>query len=337
MSTEMVLEEKSTYPSTSTPNYDAAWKNIIEKLFRAFVAFFAPGLYEKISFATPPEFLNKELHEIIIENRDGTNYTDQIVKVSLKDGTDKWILIHVEVQDKVTRDFPDRMFRYFYRIYDKFDHEIYAIAVITSETKSAYPDYYRYSFQKTKLTYEYDIFKFHDYTIAELEKSDNPFAAAGIAAKYANKSKKDETQSYKFKRKLMKQVLKKYSLRDPQSRIYIEALFYFIDVMLSIPQELQEKLRNEIIQHAEKEGFQMSTTDREMYSPTLDGIVEKLAKDRIEKGIEEGIEEGKQKGIEEAKITVAKNLMKENFSDEKIAKLTDLDIEKVRTIRESLD
>jgi hypothetical protein len=33
MSTGIVLEEKSNYQSSPTPNYDAAWKNIIEKLF----------------------------------------------------------------------------------------------------------------------------------------------------------------------------------------------------------------------------------------------------------------------------------------------------------------
>ncbi|GAB3804305.1 hypothetical protein [Virgibacillus kimchii] len=130
MSVELVLEEPSDYKSISPPNYDAAWKNIIEKLFKEFVQFFAPELYTQISFAEEPEFLKQELHKIIIKNLEGTNYSDQIVKVSLKNGTEKWDLIHVEVQDEVTKDFSKRMFRYFYRIFDKFDHEIYAIALI---------------------------------------------------------------------------------------------------------------------------------------------------------------------------------------------------------------
>ena len=49
-----------------------------------------------------------------------------------------------------------------------------------------------------------------------------------------------------------------------------------------------------MIEHAEKEGiFQMGATDREIYSPTLDGMVEKIAKERIEQGKEEAKREGK--------------------------------------------
>lgn len=85
----MVLEEKSNYKSNSPPNYDAAWKKIIEELFKEFVHFFAPDLLKEISFTKEPEFLKQELSEILIKNLEGTNYTDQIVKVSLKDGTEK--------------------------------------------------------------------------------------------------------------------------------------------------------------------------------------------------------------------------------------------------------
>ncbi|GAB3804312.1 hypothetical protein [Virgibacillus kimchii] len=122
----------------------------------------------------------------------------------------------------------------------------------------------------------------------------------------------------------------------------MEALFYFIDVLLKIPDDLQEKLMGEMIDHAGKEGFiQMDATNRDMYSPTLDGMIERLAKERIEKGIkqgkEKGREEGRREGMEEAKIVLAKNLIKENFSNEKIAKLISWEPDKIQAIRESED
>ena len=44
-------------------------------------------------------------------------YPARRVKVRLKDGTEEWLLIHVEVQGTHEEDFDRRMFRYFYRLY----------------------------------------------------------------------------------------------------------------------------------------------------------------------------------------------------------------------------
>src|SRR5690625_5650645 len=62
------------------------------------------------------------------------------------------------------------MFQYFYRIYDRFDEEVYAIALLTSERKSNKPDYFHYAFHGTTVNYTYNTYKFHEQSISELEK-----------------------------------------------------------------------------------------------------------------------------------------------------------------------
>lgn len=75
------------------------------------------------------------------------------MKVFLKSGEERWILVHIEVQARTNKDFAKRMFRYFYRIYDRFEREVYAIAIITDDVESVHPDYFHYSFYGTRIEY----------------------------------------------------------------------------------------------------------------------------------------------------------------------------------------
>src|SRR5690625_1132825 len=102
MLTEIVQEKPVDYGS---PDYDGLWKKVIADLFEEFMLFFAPDLYEEIDFNKAPDFLQQELFKEILQRKKGRNVADQIVKVSLKSGEDKWILIHIEVQGEDSTDF----------------------------------------------------------------------------------------------------------------------------------------------------------------------------------------------------------------------------------------
>lgn len=184
MVSEKVLENEADYGLF--PDYDGLWKRIIEDLFEEFMLFFAPDLHEEINFSRQPEFLKQELFERVIKKKKGKKIADEIVKVHLKDGKNKWILIHVEVQGEDGDKFSKRMFQYFYRIFDKYDKEVYAIALMTGDRPIEFPAAYRYDFHCTHVHYVYNAYRFHDHTIEELEASNNPFALAIIAGKYAN-------------------------------------------------------------------------------------------------------------------------------------------------------
>jgi len=57
---------------------------------------------------------------------------DKLVKVFLRDGIERWILLHVEVQGNNGKQFPGRMFEYFVRLY-KRGRPVAAIAVLTGK------------------------------------------------------------------------------------------------------------------------------------------------------------------------------------------------------------
>ncbi|WP_186671157.1 Rpn family recombination-promoting nuclease/putative transposase [Sporosarcina sp. BP05] len=141
----LILEKTSAY-KVSNVDQDGLWKKVIADLFEDFLLFFLPDLYEKIDFTKPPDFLQQELFKVIIEKKKGRKIADQIVKVHLKDGQEKWILIHIEVQGDADLDFPKRMFQYFYRIYDRYDQEIVAMAIQTGADERIIPNAFEYAY-----------------------------------------------------------------------------------------------------------------------------------------------------------------------------------------------
>ena len=52
-------------PSTKAKGkYDSPWKTIIERHFRAFLAFFFPEIEQAIDWTRPPQSLDKELESL---------------------------------------------------------------------------------------------------------------------------------------------------------------------------------------------------------------------------------------------------------------------------------
>lgn len=285
----------------------------LAELFQEFIEFFAPSLSEQIDFTKKADFLQQELYQQIIQKK-GKNYADLIVKVFLKNGEEKFILVHIEVQAIGGEAFAERMFRYFYRIYDKFNVEVYAIALLTDATYQSHNEKFNYSFHGTELTYRYNTYKFHGKDPEKLKQSSNPFALAVTAGIYASKSKNNEEKRYKFKEELIKLILQKYSHRDEK---FLTALIYFVDYLLQVPEEWNEKLKVELEPMIKEGEAYMKGFKRLKDTPTF-GLIYK---------------EAEEKGREE----VAKRLINKNFSDTEVSDLTGLDMEKIVKLRKMMN
>ena len=97
-------------------DFDGAWKNMLsERRFASFVALFMPEAYLLIDWVRPVEFLEQELRAITRKSKRGNRTVDRLVKVWLNDGTENWILVHIEIQSQEDATFPLRMFQYRYR------------------------------------------------------------------------------------------------------------------------------------------------------------------------------------------------------------------------------
>ena len=103
-------------------DFDGAWKNMLtEQRFADFVAFFLPDLYDQIDWTERVVFLEQELRAITRKTKRGQRALDRLVKVWLTDGSEQWVLAHVEIQSQQDETLPKRLFQYYFRAFDLFD------------------------------------------------------------------------------------------------------------------------------------------------------------------------------------------------------------------------
>jgi len=106
--------------------------------------------------------LDNELLKISQKSGSKNRASDKLVEIRLKDGTDRCILVHIEVQDSKKDDFIFRMFQYHYRILDKLSKEIVALAIYTDGNSKFKPNEYHKEFYGTELSYKFNTYKILD-------------------------------------------------------------------------------------------------------------------------------------------------------------------------------
>jgi hypothetical protein len=239
---------------------DEIWKNSIHALFHPMVKFHFPELYSAVDWSKECVFLEEELANLFSPERDGKRFVDVLAQITMKDGDDKYVLLHVEVQgygsgEKASLEFGERMFEYYYRVRDKWrNKDIAALAILTDENPNFRPDRYEASFFGTTLTYVFNICKIIDHDEEELEVSGNPFATLMLAAKRALKANRGDDGT----KMLFKLGLLRLCLRKGYSPDEIKALFFFLDWVVSFdrPDSKREFVR-EVKKLAEKEDADM--------------------------------------------------------------------------------
>lgn len=231
---------------------DAHWKYLIQSWFQDFVKFFLPSIYEEVDFTVPPIFLEKELDKINKgASKKGHKRCDKLVKVTKKDGTEQWLLIHIEVQDGYDKLFAKRMFIYYVRIFDLYDEDIAAIAIFTGDRLPPKPiNQYHRKVGNTNLTYEYETYvvkQLNTLTDEEaLLANDNPFAVVILACLYVLKTKVKDYEKNTTKEQIKQKERLKFKLKLlelAKERGYtndmIFSLLNFIKYVVKLPEELE--------------------------------------------------------------------------------------------------
>jgi hypothetical protein len=103
-----------------TADYDSPWKEALDGFFESFLALLFPAVYVEIDWTRGWESLDKEFQQVVREAEIGRRYVDKLVKVWTLGGAESWVLIHVEVQTTPEAEFPQRMYVYNYRIFDRY-------------------------------------------------------------------------------------------------------------------------------------------------------------------------------------------------------------------------
>ncbi len=251
------MEKKQTTTEQETPqtkerviDFDSNWKFLIIKYYFEFIAFFIPDLYADIDTTRPPIFLDNELQTIWRSMKTGLKMTDKLVKVWLKSGEERWILVHIEIQARFETLFSKRMFTISYRILDKYQVHPVELAVFVDTPAPKQFDTYENTLYGTSTRHTYNAYKIIDKTENELlKRDDNLFSLVVLANLRTIETKKEgaELDRLSFKKHLYNLLIE----RNFEPEVYYDVL-NFIDYLMILPEQLKIEYDNFTTKTSEK-------------------------------------------------------------------------------------
>ena len=261
-------------------DYDGAWKEALETFFVDFMAFFLPVAHAEIDWARGYTFLDQELSQIVQDAELGKRRVDKLVQVWRRDGTEAWVLVHIEIQSQHDVEFSERMYVYHYRIYDRYRRPVCSVAILGDGAPRWRPERFGYELWECEVAFRFPVIKLVDYNDrwAELETSANPFATVVMAHLKTQDTARNERARQAWKLTLLRRLYRLGYRRNDVIQLY-----RFIDWLMQLPKSLDQELWQTLKQ--EEGGEKM----------TYLTYAERIG---LEEGLEQGLRQGLLPGIE---------------------------------------
>jgi len=227
----------------SRDEYDNPWKEAISIYFQPFIELLFPDVNAIVDWTREYEFLDTVLQQVTRDDEIGERTADKLVKVWLKDGTETWILIHVEVQSQYQANFAERMYVYNSRIFGVYRQKVLSLAVLADDSPSWYPTQFEYNIGGSQVLLKFVLTKLLDYQQQwnALEQSLNPFSAIIMAHLKTQGTRQKPEDRLQWKLRIIKGLYQQgYSRED------IRELFRLIDWLMALPQPLDNSFQTEI-------------------------------------------------------------------------------------------
>ncbi|MGV8118155.1 MAG: Rpn family recombination-promoting nuclease/putative transposase [Candidatus Xenobiia bacterium LiM19] len=305
---------------------DDGWKIVLGHYLDDFLDFFFPHISEETERGRH-SFLDNELQSLSRRVGIGKRITDKLVKVFLRNGEEKWLLIHVEVQGEAEKGFEERLFIYSYRIYDRYRRDVATLAVLADDSRDFRPSGFEMGRWGCRHRFEFPSVKIFDYRerIDELERSMNPFAVVVLAHLRHYETERETRKRLFWKLSLVKDLDRKGFGGDVRTDLYL-----FIDWLLALPEPLEIEFNEEMIRY--EEGKEMA------YITSAERLgIKKGRKEGRKEGREEGRKEGRLEGIVKGKLETALTMLREGYSRETVKKLTGLTEEQLAGFEDRKD
>ncbi len=299
---------------------DNAWKDMLDRHFPEFIEFFFPEIYAAIDWSRKPVFLDKELAKLGPKHLKGKRLADKLAKVWLRSGQPLFVVLHSEIQGQARSDFNERMYVYNYRIKDRENCPVVSLGIITGSAGKIELGRYETELWGCRLLFEFPVARMIDWRGREPEllASKNPFALVVLAHLKVMEMKGDVRGKYRVKRELILLLQERgYSAEATRS------LLRFLDWLIRLPEELDQKLEIEIEEIAEGK--------RMPYVTSWERIAEK-------RGRKEGRKEGKKIGEKELLDTILRQLKRKigKLDNDVKLRLEKLSVARLKKLAEDL-
>jgi hypothetical protein len=349
--------KESQPPKEIVIDFDSNWKFLIIKYFYQFIDFFLPDLYADLDTSRAPVFLDNELQTIWRSMKTGMKMTDKLVRVWLKNGEERLVLVHIEIQARFETLFSKRMFTMSYRILDKNQVHPVALAVFVDTPVPSAFNSYEHEYYGTKTSYKYNAYKIIDQIEAELLKRDDNLFSLVVLANLRTIQTKTQIKADKEKAAFDRLLFKKHLYNLLKERNFEPEIYYdllnFIGYLMILPEQLEIEYDN----FTTKKSNEMTETIKLKASPGLKRTIDAmylgaygvdLAAERQSTKRQIQVEKRKAKAADlkatqadvkakEAQAKVAKFVLALRFdrTAEQIAAIADIDINEVKAILEA--
>jgi hypothetical protein len=313
---------------------DDAWKNYISKDFFDCLSIIHPILFAAVDRLIAPEFLEQEMSNALrgkYKVKGKEKKTDKLVKLRLLTGEDYYIYVHLEIQDQLKDDFPERLYIYRSLISLRYiTQNITTIVIFTGKPPTEKHTIFHHECFNSFVLYKFNYFVIAEQIEKELEASDSAFALAVLAAKYTIDTEGDEQRRLKFKQKIFELAENKQFPLDKLE----ELLRFVLDYML-----LSDEMENEFELKNLSPIFSPQNTDSMVITRGTRTLAAIYSSRVYGKTTEALLAEQKaeQKAEQEAeRLNTIQALLSINFSPEKIADLLGYNLKYVQKTAKKL-
>lgn len=310
-------KQRNNRSNAARKKNDELLKGAFEDNFFDFLRFVNPEAEQILDFSKGVDFMNTELFAIIPdrERKKDKRIADLLAKLYLKNGTETWVLLNVEIEGSDDSDFAFRLLQYWYRIRDRFGVSTATIAVFTGEKNQKRPTEYKEELLGTVLSFKYTTYHVFDHTAETLLSMKNPFALIALACQKALLEKKIPNEELSEERLTIVRAL----LEQEYDHDRIITFLWFIKNFIFIDNEDINRIFDQQILALTEGAIDM-------------GIIETIKMQERREGEQNGIEKGIKQGRHVEAIEIAREMKKDKFATEKIAKLTKLSIKEIESL-----
>jgi len=304
----MVVAREETAAVPARDAYDSPWKEYLDNYLERSLAFVFPCIHAEIDWEAGVEHLDNELRQIGRDAKLSETRADKLVKVRRLDGSEAYLILHVEVQTSYDADLARRVFVYNYRTFDKHGVPVVSLVILGDTSKKWSPTKYGWDVWGCKMGIEFPVVKLMDYNDRwpELEAETNPAALVFMAHLKTKETRGDTAARLAWKRTLVRMLYERgYERRD------VLELYRILDWMLKLP-KAEEALFQEDLRRIEEE----------LAMPYVTAI-ERMGEDR-----------GEERGILKGEVKILKRQMSRQYgplpgwAEERLAKASVDDLER---------
>lgn len=323
-------------------DFDFFWKEMLD-LTELATSFFLPELHQEVDWSLEYKSLEQELRGPFSGRRSRPKRTDKLFKLKLKDGSDRFVLFHIEAEAYPNSSFPQRIFEYYAYLSVKFGFTPIAVLAIFVGDKSPVPfNHFTTAQFGTRLDLRFTTCSIGEWTEKDLLSSSNPFALVVLANLYVIQSKGNSALRMELKRRLVTHLL---SRNIPLEKFRTILNFALLFVRLKEEDEASFFTFIEE-QFSQKNNSKMSGSSKVQVKDYAKIIMDSLSKkyygETAEEAQRKSVEaqrksvEAQQK-LEDANRTFIITLHKDaGFSPEKIAATMNIDVNFVKKVLDTL-